>query len=359
MKRITIVSTLYNIPGINQLVIAYANQLVQKEDVSVSVVFPLDDERSDDIDSRVSVFRIPWVSKLKGISVFMRIRAYVKTLSRLKSDVYHFFNEGFYSIQIAKRITTPQNKLICTIHDVILHSEKRSLTERFFLAMSSRERLEKVFDLFHVHGERDRQQLQQLLKKPIYTANFIPFYSSTLVHGDQIPMELELIDTNRKQLLFFGRIHPYKGLKQLIEGFRLQNEWDLIIAGNGTIDFELPPSGITVINRFIQNTEVKAIFEACDVVVLPYIDATHSGVLFMAALFKKPVIVSKVGSLDNYVCHGENGWFFSDIHSPQSVMVDIQLLLKVKLREAGQKHYDFQRKFAQSGCASHLEAYEN
>ena len=47
--------------------------------------------------------------------------------------------------------------------------------------------------------------------------------------------------------------------------------------------------------RFVEDAEIPAIFRRADLVVLPYRDAEHSGVLYTALAFGKPMVVSAVG----------------------------------------------------------------
>jgi glycosyltransferase involved in cell wall biosynthesis len=69
------------------------------------------------------------------------------------------------------------------------------------------------------------------------------------------------------------------------------------------------PSLITI-NRFIEESEIKSLFEQADVLICPYRDATQSGVLMTAAAFKTPVIVSNVGALSEYIKDGGKGYVY-------------------------------------------------
>ena len=54
--------------------------------------------------------------------------------------------------------------------------------------------------------------------------------------------------------------------------------------------------------------ETSYLFDSCDLVVLPYTDASNSGPLMLAYSFGKPVIVTNVGNLAEYVADKENGF---------------------------------------------------
>ena len=58
---------------------------------------------------------------------------------------------------------------------------------------------------------------------------------------------------------------------------------------------------------FIPEKEVKYYFCAADAVVQPYRNATQSGVTPLAYHFEKPMIVTNVGALPDYVQNGKTG----------------------------------------------------
>ena len=60
-------------------------------------------------------------------------------------------------------------------------------------------------------------------------------------------------------------------------------------------------------DRYISFDEVPLFFQRAAAVVLPYIEASQSGIIAMAFAFGKPVIVTDVGSLSEVVFDGENG----------------------------------------------------
>lgn len=106
-------------------------------------------------------------------------------------------------------------------------------------------------------------------------------------------------------LLLFGRIFAYKGLDLLL---RAEASLDagrplrVIIAGRGDDPWRMShlmgdPGRYDVRNRFIEDREVAELFLEADAVVLPYVEASQSGVLSLAAAFGRPVIATDVGEL--------------------------------------------------------------
>jgi len=65
---------------------------------------------------------------------------------------------------------------------------------------------------------------------------------------------------------------------------------------------------VRLIDRYVPNEDVEMYFKACDLVVLPYLTATQSGVVQTAFSFGKPVVVTRVGGLPDVVTDGETGY---------------------------------------------------
>jgi len=116
-------------------------------------------------------------------------------------------------------------------------------------------------------------------------------------------------------ILFFGRISPYKGLEYLAEAWKVIKECNkdarLIIAGSGNFYFDITAlqsdPRVEIHNRHINNAELVGFIERASVVVLPYVEATQSGVVMTAYAFNKPVVVTSVGALPEVVEDGITG----------------------------------------------------
>ncbi len=61
-------------------------------------------------------------------------------------------------------------------------------------------------------------------------------------------------------------------------------------------------------NDFVPDSEVNKYFSACDLVVQPYKSATQSGVTQIAYHFNKPMVITNVGGLGEFVPDGEVGY---------------------------------------------------
>jgi glycosyltransferase involved in cell wall biosynthesis len=121
-------------------------------------------------------------------------------------------------------------------------------------------------------------------------------------------------------VLFFGFVKPYKGLSVLLrslpELIGAVGSVRLVIAGEivgsrsryGRLVAELGVSdSVRWIPGFVPSSDVGTVFAAADVVALPYVAASSSGVLLTAYAFNRPVVATRVGGLIELVQAGEAG----------------------------------------------------
>ncbi len=149
-----------------------------------------------------------------------------------------------------------------------------------------------------------------------------PLYDSfgEIVPKQEAKKRLNL-DQGIHYLLFFGFIRDYKGLDLLIKAFADQRLREfpvkLLVAGEFYSDPQpyidlIEKNGlkeyIVMSNDFIPDSEVRNYFSAADLVVQPYKSATQSGVSQIAYHFNKPMIITNVGGLAEFVPDGKVGY---------------------------------------------------
>ena len=136
--------------------------------------------------------------------------------------------------------------------------------------------------------------------------------------------------------LFFGRISEYKGLSVLANAYkRIASEYDnvsLTVAGGGDFTkYYSKYQGMercNVINKYISSTEVAALFEIPKtVVVLPYLDASQSGVIGIALSYGAPIIASDTGGLKEQLFDGLAGVYAEpgdtdDLYKKMKLFID-------------------------------------
>ncbi|MEC6747649.1 glycosyltransferase [Marinilactibacillus sp. XAAS-LB27] len=106
--------------------------------------------------------------------------------------------------------------------------------------------------------------------------------------------------------VFFGRISKYKGLSELGEAYKnitkITDKISLTVAGSGDFkNYEKTFNNllnVKIVNEWIPDNELKNYFVGKNLVaVLPYLDATQSGVIQICKSFGVPVIASNTGGL--------------------------------------------------------------
>lgn len=145
--------------------------------------------------------------------------------------------------------------------------------------------------------------------------------------------------------LFFGRIDEYKGLCRLLRAYgACTKNRPLVIAGSGALSAEEraladETPGVVVLNRFISDGEMIWLFERCLCVCLPYIEASQSGVLAMAYSYGKPVIVSDLDGLTEFVSDGCSGLVFRTEEELAAELDEIAVLGVAEELGAGASEY--------------------
>jgi len=118
--------------------------------------------------------------------------------------------------------------------------------------------------------------------------------------------------------VFFGRVEKYKGIEVLLNAYlRLEKKYDnvkLSVWGSGNIteytNVIRNIKNIDLQNRFIEDNEIASLFLLPNsVLVLPYLDATQSGVAPIAIDFLVPIIATNSGGLREQLNDGKIGLF--------------------------------------------------
>ena len=216
-------------------------------------------------------------------------------------EVYPWFD--LQAPWIAKRTA-----LVNTVHDVERHPGHQQAKRVPFIRRMARRAAHRII----VHGQALRRMMVEEEGTPEGKVHVIPHgnFLRYLTWGDPEVQEED------GAVLFFGRIWEYKGLEYLIRAeppiSQAIPNLRIIIGGQGE-DFAryrammAHPERFEVHNEFVSRDMAADLFRRASVVVLPYTEASQSGVLAFAYTFGKPVVVTDVGSLPEVVDQGETG----------------------------------------------------
>jgi glycosyltransferase involved in cell wall biosynthesis len=161
-----------------------------------------------------------------------------------------------------------------------------------------------AMDAVVAHSQHGARRLRELVGLDSSRVRVIPHaafdYLTRLPEEKPLPAELE--GAEGPVILFFGLLRPYKGIDTLLQAFRRVEGAELWVVGNPRMEVEPlrklaaeAPGRVRFLSRFVEDAEIPAIMRRADVVVLPYRDAEHSGVLYAALAFGKPLVLSAVG----------------------------------------------------------------
>jgi len=224
-----------------------------------------------------------------------------------------FFGPCFGTIASQLHRRLPHTTLAFLCHNVRPH--EASLLDRMLSWYGLRHGA-----AFIVHSDEDRINLARsrptavIVKSPHPTYEVFRFEPPPTQQAAQAALGL-----SGPVILFFGNIRRYKGLAYLLRAMPAvlaRHRVTLLIVGDfyderqQTLDL-IADLGIAaqvrLVDHYVPNEAVAGYFAAADVVVLPYVTATQSGVIQIAYSFGRGVITTDVGGLPEVVDPGRTG----------------------------------------------------
>jgi glycosyltransferase involved in cell wall biosynthesis len=170
-----------------------------------------------------------------------------------------------------------------------------------------------AMDAVIAHSEHSARRLREEVGLDPGRVRVIPHgafdYLTALPEERPLPPELE--GAEGPVILFFGLLRPYKGLDVLLRAFRRVEGAELWIVGNPRIDVAPlrslaaeAPGRVRFLTRFVDDAEIPALFRRSDLLVLPYLDVEHSGVLYTGLAFGKAMVLSELGGFPEVAAAG-------------------------------------------------------
>jgi alpha-maltose-1-phosphate synthase len=227
------------------------------------------------LDDRPAGLRDPrqWLTVMRLVRLLRRSRPDVMLLHEATTTYLPFcLDRG------------PGAPILLTVHDVSTHpgADSREPARRDRVRRDLRSRARAVV----VHGDSLRRAYlaQQEDGPGAAEVHAIPHGCYTVLRHWARPGVAEI----PRSILFFGRIHEYKGLDGRLRDV-LSNPRCILHRG------------------YLTNEKVAEVFQQSSIVVLPYIEGSQSGVVRIAYVFGKPVIVTNVGSIPESVRENVTG----------------------------------------------------
>ncbi len=197
--------------------------------------------------------------------------------------------------------------------------EDAGLNEYLFQMANIREHVSWVTD--------DKTKATEKAKK----LNYVPFGYLNVYRRYFRKEDIDRFE--KSDILFFGRISPYKGIEYLIKAIKIVKlkipSVKVVIAGSGDFNFDISEikkdQSFKILNRFIPSNDLVHLIYSTKIVVCPYTDATQSGVMMTAFAFNKPVIASDVGGFRDVIHDDINGKLVKpkDSHTLADAIIDL------------------------------------
>lgn len=327
--------------------IQLANALSRKGEVMcVLPAMSLSEEFQGTLDEKVTFHVVRGRSRMYHPANLCSLSNSLKLITQFKPDVIHLQLGGdiiVWSIFLFSKFLK-RCPVVATFHDVKMHTGEKYAWLVHFVGFWERRWADEII----VHGEKLKEQMMKEYNLTSEKAHAIHIGEHEVAPFKKY--ESEDIKEDGNLILFFGRIYEYKGLEYLIKAepiiTREVPNAKIIIAGAGE-NFkkyeEMMGSrreSFIVHNYRIPYKEGAELFQRSSVVVLPYIEASQSGVVPTAYGFKKPVVVTDVGSIPEVVDDGKTGFIVPPRDSEALAQAVIKLLKDENLRkEMGENAY--------------------
>jgi len=193
------------------------------------------------------------------------------------------------------KIFIPKSEIYYISHDAVIHPGEKNAKLQYQIMQIEIALSNKIITL--------TQNVKEIISKKWKAKEIIvlehPAYDFGKVEKTR---ELSSVPT----FLFFGRIVEYKGLDLFVNAINIFKEkvknFKVIIAGSGEIKKETLEkitkiNNIELINRYIDEKEIPEIWDKSDICVLPYTEASQSGVIAIAVNKAMPCIIMPVSGL--------------------------------------------------------------
>jgi glycosyltransferase involved in cell wall biosynthesis len=217
---------------------------------------------------------------------------------------------GWLARRLAK--LSPRTRRLFLCHNVEPH-EASAVDRR--LSRYGRSRAQG----FLAHSQDDATRLAEMYPGSVQRVHAHPRYS--VLGESQVDRAAARaqcgMKSDERALLFFGLVREYKGLDLALDTLaKLDDRYRLHVVGefyekraryDAIIDRLGLKSRVNIVDRYVPNEEVPAWFAAANLVVLPYRDATQSGIVEIAHGAGRAPLVTDVGGLSTQVQDGRTG----------------------------------------------------
>jgi glycosyltransferase involved in cell wall biosynthesis len=295
----------YGVGGTADYTNCLATALAERgHDVAIvsSTLFESLEDRPDFRIMKVFQYRPSQPKVYKAVKLAGSLGVARRVLRRFQPDVVHAQGAVIPVIERSLYRGLHPAVRVCTVHDVEGHERRHWLGSfaRFYAG----------FDALICHSSSSQERIQAVL--PGVPVSMIPHgrYTPLAVrqHERSEARALLHIPEDARVALMFGFIRPYKGLDLFLDAVGLASRSEPTVLGvvAGRPLYDISASRRAADRRgipvrwdlgFIPRDDVASYFAAADVVALPYVETSDSGVIELAAAFGRPVVVTSAGGM--------------------------------------------------------------
>jgi glycosyltransferase involved in cell wall biosynthesis len=258
--------------------------------------------------SNVILYDVARIKNLKRIA--RAVPAYRRLLKSFAPDIVHVQETGVDMTALLWRLSSRYPRVL-TVHDVILHPGDTATRRE----LGHVRRMRQSADAFITHSEALKMSLQE--------RNQVPPERIAVIPHPQVIAKLAVaapFGPGPVTFLMMGRMRNYKGVTVLVQAIerlvQTHPNFRCVFAGTGPAMTEVENLAsrapqVVVLNRFLTGEEMSGLLEASDVLMMPYVEISASGVLGQAMGVGLPTIASRFPVTQASIDDGVSGWLVS------------------------------------------------
>lgn len=268
------------------------------------------------------IFHLHWTNFL-FIGVTSTATARAKADNFLK-DLRYFRKKG--------------GRVVWTIHNLVSHESPFLSIEKDLIRQ-----IIDIADVLHFHSAASIPEIETQFALPKEKIRIAPHGAYEGVYADHIDREAARdilgFAPDDQVILHTGQVRAYKGAEDLVATFRAllpdNPKLRLVIAGEfkfdtlGALDTplsEVEAARVTIVERFLDDTEFQLFYRAANVAAFPYKSILTSGSMLLALSFGVPVAIPAVGMTREVLGDGKGGIVY-DPADPKALETTLLTLL--------------------------------
>ena len=224
-------------------------------------------------------------------------------------------------------------KIILEIHEVVDPLEEKIWPIRIYSRVAGR-LLIRHLNAYTTLSSFDKDRIVDVYHIKEDAVHVVPegLYEDYAQPMDRLQAKREFSIEEEFVILYFGLIRHYKGVPYLIEAFNslpssVASHSRLLVVGEvweegeilqKMVDTSPYKEHITLVLQYVPDSMIPKYFSAADVIVLPYLRASGSGVAHIVLPYGKPIVLSDLPvlreALGNYP-----GAMFVELGNPDAI----------------------------------------